>query len=278
MATREQVLAALRESDDYAQAAASLGIPPGQAYLIATGFPADRSSGLAPEDQDREGFLSDSNQLLYGAPHDPTPSRRTLSWVLHRVEADAPMRAAGQRRDALASEPEDADEGPTDVTTVLSRDHNRVKALLEQFEAIPGRSHGGTERHVSRRASILELITVELSAHEKLEGQYFWPAVRRALPSGDEVTELALAQEQEGKDTLTLLSKLGGESGDFDSLVERLALLVRRHVAHEDRVFLGLRASMPERERETLGSRIASQRPNATARPQPPSEGEGQGS
>ncbi|MBO0714835.1 MAG: hemerythrin domain-containing protein [Acidimicrobiales bacterium] len=269
MATRERVLAALRESDDYLQAAASLGIPPGQAYLIATGLPADGSGGLAPEDRSREGFLPDSNRLLYGAPDGPARSRTTMSFVLDRVEADRPMREAAERRNALPAPPEEDDEATTEVTTVLGRDHSRVKALLEQLEAIPGRSRGGTERHVSRRASILDLITVELSGHEALEEQYLWPVVRRALPSGDEAAELALTQEQEGKDTLSLLGKLGGQSADFDPLVERLALLLRRHVAHEDRVFLELRARMSEPERESLGLRIASGKPKAPTRPHP---------
>jgi hypothetical protein len=144
-----------------------------------------------------------------------------------------------------------------------------VKTLLEQLQAIPGRSNGGTERHLSRRASIVDLITVELSGHEALEEQHFWPEVRRALPSGDEMAETALAQEQEGKETLALLGKLGVQSGEFDPLVERLALLLRRHVAHEDRVFLELRASMPESDREALGLKIASQQAKAPTRPHP---------
>lgn len=269
MATREQVLAALRETDDYARAAAWLGIPPGQAYLIVTGFAADGSGGVAPEDRRREGFLPEANQLLYGAPDGPARSRTTMSFVLDRVEADTPMRDAAQRRDAMAAEPQDDDEATTEVTTVLGRDHSRVKALLEQLQAIPGRSKGGTERHVSRRASIVDLITVELSGHEALEEQHLWPVVRRALAAGEEVADMALAQEQEGKQALALLGKLGEQSGDFDPLVERLALLLRRHVAHEDRVFLELRASLPQSEREALGAQIASQRTKAPTRPHP---------
>jgi hypothetical protein len=41
--TREQVLAILRTGASYEVVADRLDIPPGQAYLIATGLPADGS-------------------------------------------------------------------------------------------------------------------------------------------------------------------------------------------------------------------------------------------
>jgi hypothetical protein len=44
VATREQVLAVLGEQPDHRWIAEQLGVPPGRAYMIATGRPADGSS------------------------------------------------------------------------------------------------------------------------------------------------------------------------------------------------------------------------------------------
>ncbi len=55
MPTKPEVLSALRSTGDYVQAAKLLGIPPGQAHLIATGVPADGSPRLTPHTKDAKG-------------------------------------------------------------------------------------------------------------------------------------------------------------------------------------------------------------------------------
>jgi hypothetical protein len=87
--TRDQVLRAYRRNDDYRAAAAELGVPAGQAYLIATGLPADGGDPLAPDDS-RPGLLDGSTQhLVYDrqAEANPTTSRQVLDWVRQRAEA-----------------------------------------------------------------------------------------------------------------------------------------------------------------------------------------------
>jgi hypothetical protein len=77
------------------------------------------------------------------------------------------------------------------------------------------------------------------------------------LRDGEEWADGALAQEQEGKDTLIALGKLEPDSDEFDSLVERLIALLRKHVAYEGEVFRRLREAMPAGEREKLGKKVA---------------------
>jgi Hemerythrin HHE cation binding domain len=261
--TREQVRRMLGAGHDYTAVAERLGIPPGQVYLIATGRPAD--GGDSPTGH--EPGLLPSSQHLANPPHEnPTGSESVKQWIRARIAADAPMRAAAQRRTAEPSE-EGGEDASTDVLMVLTRDHNSVRALLQQLSAIPGHKKGGTAEDISQRKSIVDMITVRLSRHEAAEEELFWPKVRKALPDGDQWADGALAQEQEGKETLTTLGKLEPDTDEFDSLVEQLEAQCRKHVAYEYQVFPRLREAMPDAEREKLGQKILAARKRAPTRP-----------
>lgn len=115
MATREQVLELLRSGDSIEAAARRLGLPAGQAYMIATGIPADYSDSLGPEDYGREGLQLGGTQALLGVPHHnpggPEDKPQVMEWVRARAGADAQMQAAASRRSGGAGVPADANEG-----------------------------------------------------------------------------------------------------------------------------------------------------------------------
>ena len=267
MPTREQVRQVLADTDDYERAARRLGIHPGLAYLIATGLPADGGDTLTPEERERPGVVSDSQKFVNPPPENPTTNERVERWLDARAAADVPMTVAADARDAEPPAVDDPEEH--EVTTVLGRDHNQVKELLKQLKTIPGHRKGGTAGQISRRESIVDMITVALSQHEASEQEYFWPAVRDALPDGDALAEQALQQEQEGKDTLTALGKADPDSEEFDDLVEELVHRLAKHVMFEDRVFLKLTEAMGEEQRKDLGSTIRQAEQRAPTRPHP---------
>jgi hemerythrin-like domain-containing protein len=269
MATREQVLGLVQAGHEYDEVARRLDIRPGLAYLIATGLPADGSDAPASGEGRRPGSLRSSQYLANPEPaENPTSKESVTAWIKHRVNVDPPMRAAESRRDATPGKVVDPD-GEHDLIDELGRDHNQVKALLEQLSAMPGKRKGGSEAQMSARKSIVDMITVALSEHESLEEEYLWPAVRKSLSDGDRRAEAALAQEKEGKDVLTALGRLEGDDDEFDELVEKLTLAARTHVAFEEKVFLDLAREMPERERRKVGRRIHRSRVIAPTRPHP---------
>jgi hypothetical protein len=94
MATREEVQHLLDDGLDYEAAAQRLGIPAGQAYLIATGRPADGSA--EPASQEAEGGSEGgSAQDLADPPHyNPTTSQQVRDWMAGRAATDAQMQAA----------------------------------------------------------------------------------------------------------------------------------------------------------------------------------------
>jgi hypothetical protein len=250
---------------DYAAVAERLGITPGQAYLIATGRPADGSEPSTG--QEPRSLLLTSSQHLANPPHEnPTGSQSVRDWITARAASDSQMQAASARRTAEPAEP-GSEGASTDVVQVLTRQHNQVRALQEQLEALPSHRTGGSADDMAARKSVVDMITVHLSQHETAEEEHLWPTVRTVLPDGDELANGALEQEQEGKDTLTELGRLDPDTGEFDELVEKLVLQLRKHVAYEERVFLRLQDAMPEADREKLGKKVLRASKHAPTRP-----------
>jgi hypothetical protein len=262
VASREQVRQLLDNGLDYTEAGKRLGIPTGQAYLIATGMAAD--GGDAPTGRaSRPGALPASQQLANPQHDNPTTSQPVRDWIAGRVAADRPMRDAAARRTAKPEPPKAGDPGnpeaaefSRDLTMVLTRQHNQVRALLQQLQALPGHKTGGTPQDLAARKSIVDMITVRLARHETAEQQYLWPTVRKAIDHGDVLADQALSQEREGADTLAVLGELEPDTDEFDEAVEQLVAQLRKHVAYEGQVFALLREAVPGSERERLGRKV----------------------
>ena len=86
MPTRVQVLDLLKEGHSFQTAARELKIPPGQAYMIATGLPADGSDSPHPDELRDKPVLPGSSQQLVGAPpFNPTGDDAVAPWVKERA-------------------------------------------------------------------------------------------------------------------------------------------------------------------------------------------------
>jgi len=257
--TREQVRALVEQGLDYETIGARLGVPAGQAYLIGTGMPADGSDTCTEQERQRQrqrpGVLPTAQHLLGIHAENPTTKQAVLDWVEARAGADAQMQDAARQRTPEPPEIDDPSE-EHDVLVVLTRDHNQVRYLQQQLAALPGHSSGGNRSQQELRKTVVDMITVRLSQHEALEEQFFWPAVRAALPDGDRWADEADEQEQQGKDTLAELGRLDPGTDEFDETVQKLILLLRKHMAHEERLFLLLKDAMPDERRRELGEQI----------------------
>jgi hypothetical protein len=90
MPTERLVRHALRdghdhEGQDYERAAARLGIPPGRAYMIATGRPADGSTPGEP-------LGSRAQSLVNPREVNPTSRDDVHEWLRRMAHSDASMR------------------------------------------------------------------------------------------------------------------------------------------------------------------------------------------
>ncbi|MDA8295566.1 MAG: hemerythrin domain-containing protein [Actinomycetota bacterium] len=267
MPTREQVQQVLQATGDYTAAAEVLAISPGQAYLIATGLPADGSDGVPHDPARRAGVFAGSTQhLVYRhlVAHNPTSDHKVHDWLKGLAAKDAPMRAAAAR-DAAPGEPTATEED--DIASVITRDHDQVDALLKVLKTIPGVKDGASPAQRSQRESVLDMITVALSKHEATEQEHLWPAVRAHLADGDELAEHALAQEQEGKDLLVKIGRTDADDPALDQLVSELETASYHHVAFEDRVLLKLGAALDREAQKSLGDKFSHAEPHAPTRP-----------
>lgn len=87
--TREQVVELLDLGHSYETAGRELGIPPGLAFMLVTGLPADGSEAPPPEELERRRVLPGSSQYLVN-PSRLYPARKeqVMAWVKERAARD----------------------------------------------------------------------------------------------------------------------------------------------------------------------------------------------
>jgi hypothetical protein len=89
MPTRAQVLELLEEGHNYETVGRALHIPPGQAFMIATGLPADGSDTPHPEELRAKPVLPAGSQDLVNPPAlNPTRDETVIAWVKARAARD----------------------------------------------------------------------------------------------------------------------------------------------------------------------------------------------
>jgi hypothetical protein len=99
---------------------------------------------------------------------------------------------------------------------------------------------------------------------------YFWPAVREHLPDGDELAGTAIGQEQEGKEVLDLLDKLGAGMPEFEDVLAKFTKAARDHIRFEETaVWPGLASALTAREAADLGRKLEEGKKAAPTRPHP---------
>jgi len=86
MPTRDQIAALLDAGHSFLTAGRALDIPAGQAYMIATGRPADGSdTPHANELHDKLPRPGSSQDLVNPPPFTPTRDAQVIAWVQHRA-------------------------------------------------------------------------------------------------------------------------------------------------------------------------------------------------
>ncbi|MBV9383348.1 MAG: hemerythrin domain-containing protein [Streptosporangiaceae bacterium] len=156
-----------------------------------------------------------------------------------------------------------------DVFSVLSKDHEEVKKMLATLEKNRGGSRGSSGRPAQRKKMVDDLITEE-SRHEAAEEMYFWPAVRDKLPDGDKLADKATGQEQEAKEVLDKLDKLGADDPQFEELLGEFIESGREHIQFEEtQVWPNMRKALSKKEASDLGTKLQEAKKTAPTRPHP---------
>ena len=158
---------------------------------------------------------------------------------------------------------------PTDVIVFLTGQHREVDDVFAQLEKMDGAT--------DEKAQLLaEQVVMSLVKHSVAEEIYLYPAVRKALPDGDDIADHELHEHDEAEQTMKELEALTPEQPQFWPTLHKLISEIRHHVSEEENnLFPQLRAACSEQELQDLGRKVQQAEKVAPTRPHPsaPSEG-----
>jgi hemerythrin superfamily protein len=143
-----------------------------------------------------------------------------------------------------------------DAIAMLKTDHDKVKRLLTELETT-------TERGVKTRAELFSTIKGELTVHEIIEEEIFYPA----LKSHPKAKDIVLEAYEEHHVVDLLMSEL--ESLDVsDETWGAKAIVMKENIEHhieeeEGDMFKQARQVFDRQELEDLGARMAERRTSA---------------
>lgn len=158
---------------------------------------------------------------------------------------------------------------PTDVIMFLTEQHREVEDMFAQLKEMDG----ATDEKAQRLA---EQVVTSLVKHSVAEEVYLYPAVRKALPDGDNLADHEIKEHDEAEQTMKQLEKLTPEQPQFWPTLHQLIGEIRHHVSEEENnLFPKLRAACSAQELQDLGRKVQQAEKVAPTRPHPsaPSEG-----
>jgi hemerythrin-like domain-containing protein len=140
--------------------------------------------------------------------------------------------------------------------TMLTDDHRTVKKLLRELEST-------TERGVKTREELFTRIKADLTVHEIIEEEIFYPALKEHPKARDIVLEGY--EEHNVVDTLmSELSSLPFDDERWGAKAKVMQENIEHHIEEEEGdMFKKARQVFDEAELEELGERMARRRVNA---------------
>ena len=139
-----------------------------------------------------------------------------------------------------------------DAIALLTADHEKVKELFQEFEAL---TEDEDEDTIEQKGEIANQICMELTIHAQLEEEIFYPAVRQAIDEDDLIDE-AEAEHASAKELIAEIESMEPDDELYDSTVIELSEAVTRHVEEEQGEIFP-RAKKAKLDLAALGQRLA---------------------
>jgi hemerythrin superfamily protein len=114
-----------------------------------------------------------------------------------------------------------------DAISLLSADHDKVKALFDQYEELGDRAHAGKQKLALQ-------ICTELIKHSTIEEDIFYPAVRKANPDNEDAVDEAIVEHSAAKDLITQLLAMDSSEELFDAKMKVLSEQIHHHIEEEE--------------------------------------------
>ncbi|SHG66335.1 Hemerythrin HHE cation binding domain-containing protein [Massilia sp. CF038] len=143
-----------------------------------------------------------------------------------------------------------------DAITLLTEDHENVKALFEKYEGL------GDRAHASKKKLATEICT-ELTKHATAEEEIFYPAVRAAGKDKEDMVDEAVVEHASAKDLIAQIMEMEATEDLFDAKVKVLSELIEHHVEEEENEMFK-KARDAKLDLEMLGQQIAERKAQIT--------------
>ena len=127
---------------------------------------------------------------------------------------------------AASKSPEAAEE--LEAIAMLRSDHQKVKALFQEFAKLKGENGSGEEK-----MSLVKKLCEALKIHAAIEEEIFYPAVRKAIEDGALMDE-ALVEHAGAKDLVAQLEQMDSDADLYDAKVTVLGEQIDHHVKEEE--------------------------------------------
>ncbi|MGK5005261.1 hemerythrin domain-containing protein [Janthinobacterium sp. LB2P70] len=139
-----------------------------------------------------------------------------------------------------------------DAIELLTQDHQTVKELFEQYEGFSDCSL------VSKRKLALK-ICEELSKHAMAEEEIFYPAVREASRSNEDLIDEAIVEHASAKELIAQIVAMAPGEDLYDAKVKVLSEQIDHHVLEEESEIFP-RARDAEIDLQAMSSQIAARK------------------
>lgn len=134
----------------------------------------------------------------------------------------------------------------SDIYELLSKDHKKVKELLEKIQSTPE----GSEK---ARQKLFSELKQELEVHTTFEEKVFYPQAREKTGM-DEKIEDAMEEHDEAKQLLEALADMEPSSEEWMETIEELADALSHHIKDEEQeLFPAARKKVDPTEAEKMG-------------------------
>ncbi|MDP9012387.1 MAG: hemerythrin domain-containing protein [Pseudomonadota bacterium] len=120
-----------------------------------------------------------------------------------------------------------AQQSTQDAIAMLTADHEKVRALFEEFSEIKD------DAAKQEKMALVEKVCNELTVHATLEEEIFYPAVRKAIEDGDLMDE-ALVEHACAKELIAQLESMDPKDKLYDAKVTVLGEQINHHVEEEE--------------------------------------------
>jgi hypothetical protein len=143
-----------------------------------------------------------------------------------------------------------------DAITLLKNDHDKVKRLLNELEST-------TERGVKTREELFATIKGELTVHEVIEEEIFYPALKEHPKAKDLVLE-AYEEHHVVDQVMAELEGLDVSDETWGAKATVMKENVEHHIEEEEQeMFKQARQVFERQELEELGTRMEERRASA---------------